>query len=107
MHQRIIQLLVLLVSLWAAVLHAQRVSQNSYYNYNSRTGLPSNKVNSVVQDERGFLWLATQDGLVRFDGIRYRLFRKSSGDPNNIPFSSVEYVWIFLPEAEKSRHTLK
>ncbi len=34
----------------------------------TREGLGSNKVNDIVQDETGFLWIATSDGLNRFDG---------------------------------------
>ena len=35
-------------------------------------GLPHNNVNRVIQDSRGFLWLATVGGLARFDAIRFR-----------------------------------
>ncbi len=34
----------------------------------TREGLGSNKVNDIVQDDNGFLWIATSDGLNRFDG---------------------------------------
>src|SRR5688572_21667233 len=34
----------------------------------TREGLGSNKVNDIVQDETGFLWIATSDGLNRYDG---------------------------------------
>lgn len=34
-------------------------------------GLPQNSVNGVIQDDTGYLWLASFDGLVRFDGVRF------------------------------------
>jgi ligand-binding sensor domain-containing protein/signal transduction histidine kinase len=37
-------------------------------------GLPQNTVYSVVQTRDGFLWLATEGGLVRFDGVDFRVF---------------------------------
>ncbi len=37
-------------------------------------GLPVNSVNRVVQGLGGYLWLATNDGLVRFDGVRFTVF---------------------------------
>lgn len=37
-------------------------------------GLPVNAVNAVAQDPDGYLWLATFDGLVRFDGVRFTSF---------------------------------
>lgn len=36
-----------------------------------RDGLPVNSVNQIIQSEEGYLWLATFDGLVRFDGARF------------------------------------
>lgn len=37
-------------------------------------GLPHSLVNRVVQDDRGFLWLATAAGLTRFDGRNFKLY---------------------------------
>ncbi len=43
-----------------------------YRNWRIDTGLPDNWVNTVLQDPRGFLWLGTMTGLVRFDGTRFQ-----------------------------------
>ncbi|HTI70892.1 MAG TPA: two-component regulator propeller domain-containing protein [Candidatus Limnocylindria bacterium] len=43
-------------------------------------GLPQNSVTSVAQGRDGYLWIGTQDGLVRFDGLRFQVF-----DANNTP----------------------
>lgn len=43
-------------------------------NFNLQTGLPSNTVYSLVQDSKGFLWLGTEKGLIRFDGKHYKVF---------------------------------
>ena len=43
-------------------------------------GLPQNSVTTIKQTSDGYLWLGTQDGLVRFDGLRFQLF-----DQNNTP----------------------
>ena len=37
-------------------------------------GLPGNAVNGVLQDQKGFIWLATIDGLARFDGVTFKQF---------------------------------
>ncbi|MFH1468503.1 MAG: two-component regulator propeller domain-containing protein [Pseudomonadota bacterium] len=37
-------------------------------------GLPSSSVQTMLQDRQGYLWLGTQDGLVRFDGVRFVAF---------------------------------
>lgn len=41
-------------------------------------GLPQNTVHSVVQTADGYLWLATLDGLVRFDGVKFTVFNKNN-----------------------------
>lgn len=42
--------------------------------WNTRDGLPHNSVNKVVQDNKGYLWLATWQGPVRFTGQRFDVF---------------------------------
>jgi ligand-binding sensor domain-containing protein len=41
-------------------------------------GLPQNSVYEIVQTRDGYLWLATLDGLARFDGVRFTIFNKSN-----------------------------
>lgn len=44
----------------------------------SKDGLPQNSVLTIHQDENGFLWMGTDDGLARFDGYQFRVFRHSN-----------------------------
>ena len=41
-------------------------------------GLPQNTVQALVQTKDGFVWLGTEAGLVRFDGISFQVFDRSS-----------------------------
>ncbi len=41
-------------------------------------GLPQNSVNAIAQDREGYLWLGTQEGLVRFDGVRFTVYDKKN-----------------------------
>ncbi|MBE2279785.1 MAG: hypothetical protein IAE91_05290 [Ignavibacteriaceae bacterium] len=43
--------------------------------WNSENGLPQNTVRDLVQTDDGFIWMATSDGLVRFDGIKFEIFK--------------------------------
>lgn len=43
-----------------------------------RDGSPVNPVNQMVQSRQGYLWLATFDGLVRFDGARFQVHTSSN-----------------------------
>ena len=40
----------------------------------SKDGLPENSVQAMLQDTLGFLWLGTQNGLVKYDGIDMSLY---------------------------------
>ena len=42
--------------------------------WQTEQGLPVNSVDAMVQDREGYLWLATDGGLARFDGVRFRVF---------------------------------
>ncbi|TQV87130.1 two-component regulator propeller domain-containing protein [Aliikangiella coralliicola] len=46
--------------------------------------IPWGSVMEIEQDKDGFLWIGTQDGLLRFDGYRFRQFKYSIDDPNSI-----------------------
>src|SRR5262245_55216460 len=42
------------------------------------SGLPQNSVRAILQSADGYLWVATQDGLARFDGVRFTVFNKAN-----------------------------
>jgi ligand-binding sensor domain-containing protein len=41
-------------------------------------GLSNSAVNCVLQDSQGYIWIATQDGLNRYDGYKVEVFRKDA-----------------------------
>jgi ligand-binding sensor domain-containing protein/signal transduction histidine kinase len=42
--------------------------------WHTKEGLPAEAVTSILQDQRGYLWIGTTNGLARFDGIRFSTF---------------------------------
>ena len=46
-------------------------SQYNFYHLTEESGLPNNSVTSVIKDSFGYIWIATQDGLARYDGYRF------------------------------------
>ena len=52
-------------------------------------GLSQASVQAVVQDEQGFLWIGTQDGLNRYDGYGFTVFRNDPLDPASIPDNGI------------------
>src|SRR6185295_15201382 len=56
-------------------------SANAQYRFESWTtdnGLPRNSIASIIQTRDGYLWMATVEGLVRFDGVQFKVFNKSN-----------------------------
>lgn len=50
---------------------------------NMENGISSNYVISITQDKKGFIWFATESGLNRFDGNRFKVYKKSNNPGNN------------------------
>ena len=57
---------------------APALAQYHFDSWTTDNGLPHNSINSMLQSHDGYLWLATPDGLVRFDGVRFTSFTKSN-----------------------------
>lgn len=62
------------------------LAQTDYYfrHYGMENGLSHNTVMCSVQDAQGFLWLGTKDGLNRFDGTSFKVFRHDEDDSTTI-----------------------
>jgi ligand-binding sensor domain-containing protein len=54
-------------------------------------GLPVNSLNGVVQGQDGYVWAATFDGLVRFDGVRFTVY--STGTHPGLPSNRIVEMW--------------
>ncbi|MEO7325566.1 MAG: ATP-binding protein [Dokdonella sp.] len=55
-------------------------------------GLPSSVAYKTVQDRDGFVWIGTQDGLARYDGIDFRTFRHDPTEPGSLASNDVSVV---------------
>ncbi len=49
-----------------------------------KNGLSSNRVFNIIQDRQGFYWIATADGLNRFDGSSFKVFRYNRNDTGSL-----------------------
>lgn len=57
-----------------------------FKNYGTNEGLPSSEVYSTAQDAQGYMWFATDRGVVKFDGYNFKTFTIEDGLPDNTIF---------------------
>jgi len=70
---------------------AQASGKNENGNYSVKrfsieTGLPNFRVNKIVQDQNGFLWIGTGEGLSRYDGYEFRNYYHNPNDSTSLPY---------------------
>src|SRR4051812_4374081 len=83
-----------LFSLFAFFSSAQIPSPLIFSRLTKKEGLASNTTFWTVQDKQGFLWIATQNGLQRYDGNRFFTFRHTSTNTFSIPKNNVNSLFI-------------
>ncbi len=70
-------------SFFGLAVMAQPVSRVAHYD--EEDGLPHGHVTQLLQDELGFMWFATWNGLCRFDGYEFHTFKQTVGDGCQMP----------------------
>ncbi len=102
----IIDLFILLISLgfiFPTSLMAQTLAPDkamgryTHYSWLEQHGLPQNSVTAITQTRDGYLWLGTAEGLVRFDGVRFKVF--DSGNTGEI---KIKLIVALLEDREGS-----
>jgi len=74
------------------VLNAQ--IQNAFDRYTVESGLSQSSVTSIMQDKKGFMWFATLDGLNKFDGYDFQVFRSNPTNGKSIGESFIYSVFV-------------
>lgn len=75
----------LLLILAVFLTSLQLSSQTLYFDrLDIKDGLSQNTVNAIIQDSRGFMWFGTKDGLNRYDGTHFKVFKHSMYDDSGL-----------------------
>src|SRR5688572_15657570 len=56
-------------------------------------GLSNSNVTSIVQDSQGFLWVGTPDGINRYDGYDFKVYRQIPGDSTGLLNNSITFLF--------------
>jgi ligand-binding sensor domain-containing protein len=89
--------LLLLLPFLASIRLFGQVSNLRFDHISANQGLSQATVNAILQDQQGFMWFGTQDGLNRFDGYTFTVFREIQSDTQSI---SDNYIWCLLQDRD-------
>ena len=68
-----------------------------FHKLTTQNGLPDNIVGKIAQDNKGFIWLATANGLVRHDGLNFKIYQNIPSDSTSLPSNLVK-TFVILPD---------
>ena len=89
------------------ILFISNINANNIYldvaskKYTINNGLISNTVNSIIQDEEGYIWLCTDKGLCRFDGVNFEFI-----DLKKYGIDESEFIYCFKQSSTKKIYFL-
>lgn len=97
-------------SLPALSSSAKPLSQFTLTHWNTRDGLPHNSVNGIAQDQHGYIWLATWEGPVRFNGREFHVYddldeiqMPESGTLGIVASANDNHIWFSGPRGGLTR----
>lgn len=97
--------LVYLLLLTVCVVMAQRMI--AFRKISVNDGLSQSTISSMIQDSRGYMWFGTDDGLSRYDGYNFKVFRPEVGNPYSISGQRIgiiseddaQCIWVATAES--------
>ncbi len=60
--------------------------------YSLEDGLSQSSITDIVQDKFGYIWVSTQDGINRFDGYSFKVFKNKPKEENSIPNNYIHFL---------------
>lgn len=89
-----IRRLLLVVSAAAAATHLSLSQEMRFDHLSTEQGLSQDIVTAIVQDQQGFMWFGTEDGLNRYDGYSIRVYKHDPFDSTSLASSWVNALFV-------------
>jgi ligand-binding sensor domain-containing protein len=99
---------ILLLSLTVGMLHPAAFGQEDFFIFrkiNTSAGLANDVVTSIVQDDKGYIWISTGNGLQKFDGSSFTTYHHDPDDPQSLNSDNAgqltkdrgDNIWLLSP----------
>lgn len=85
--------LYLFIIALSCIVRQTATAQTTIRNYDIKNGMPDNSVNCIAQDGSGFVWIGTSNGLSRFDGMFFTVFRHENNDSSTIANNNIHAIY--------------
>lgn len=83
---------ILLMTCLCLAVHASEIRDITVKHIGIEQGLSHHSVNTIWQDEHGFIWIGTMDGLNRYDGQKFKVFKPDANDPGSIMENNIRII---------------
>src|SRR5690242_12756020 len=83
---------LLSLNLFFNVASAQQDGLN-FINYKNKDGLSSGNIKAMLKDRHGFMWFGTDDGLNRFDGVNFTVYKHDEADSTTIGGDNISALY--------------
>lgn len=96
---RFLLLLVMQLCCYCAIAQQQHLK---FEHFDINAGLSQNHIMCILQDSRGFMWFGTRDGLNKYDGYKFTVYKNDAKDSNSISNNFISgivedangFIWI-------------
>lgn len=65
-----------------------------FHNFSPEDGLPQSSISAIAQDHPGFMWFGTEDGLARYDGYLFHVYRNDIADPTTLSNNFINALMV-------------
>lgn len=97
-----LRILIYVFIFYTGIVSARNTDKISIELLSLEEGVSHNLVYSILNDSQGFMWFGTMYGLVKYDGIRYTVYRNDPDDANSLSYDDIislyedsrGYIWV-------------
>ena len=86
--------IILFLFLFVPAMLLSQQPEFRFKHITTQTGLSNNNITCITQDHMGFMWIGTMEGLNRFDGSNFKVFKKELNNPGSLADNMVFDIYL-------------